>query len=182
MSRDRATNDAPIDWDEARRFLARAMSQHAGAGDSYIDDLVQEACVRLLRAQRRGPVTDLEALMRAVARGAWVDHIRRRTRARLYTEQFGRELETESSLNDPELGDLVDRLELVVQEMLDREGATDCKQLALEYFESRDWRVVSERLGLSYSAARKRWSRCVVRLRAAFARHPDFGHLVGGGE
>ena len=46
----------------------------------HIDDLVQESMVRLLRAVRREPVENIEALMTEIARRTAIDCLRRRTR------------------------------------------------------------------------------------------------------
>ena len=52
----------------------------------HLDDLVQEALVRLLRAVRREPIENLEALMTEIARRTAIDCLRRRTRWRAVIE------------------------------------------------------------------------------------------------
>lgn len=164
-----AAHETDIAWDEAAAFLRRRLQyQLSASGRDAIDDLVQEALVRLLRAVRREPVENLEALMTEIARRTAIDWLRRRTRWNLIVDPANPSID---GVADPkgraeELGDPVDRLSFVVVEFFGaRESA--CRDLAIAYFERQDWKAVAEARGRSHDAIRKQWSRCLELLRAA---------------
>lgn len=168
-----ASADA-LDWSQIRASLARRFGTMSDAGDRPdVDDLVQEACLRLHRAARRAPVRDAESLASTIARRVWNDYLRRKIRARRY---FAEDSEAEESVPflDPMMGDLRERIELIVQEIFDAHGAVTCKRLAAAFFDARDWQAVSARSDSSHAAVRKRWSRCVALARRALAADPDF--------
>ncbi len=149
-----------------------------------LDDLLQEASVRLLRAVRKTRPDDLEALMATITRRTWTDYLRRKITGRKYfapvSEDGPPDAADPSSMPGDDLGELRDRLELMVQELFDEQGHEDCRRLAIAYFDSRDWQEVSEEWQLSYAAVRKRWSRCLGVVRDALSSDPDYGHLISG--
>lgn len=171
-----------IDWTLARDFLRRYVSLNLGAGEqSHLDDLVQEACVRLLRATRREPPRDLEPLCATIARRTWKDFVKRRIRARaVFADIDAAEVERADphSLRDPLLGDVLQRLEQIVLEVFRRQGAAECAELARAYFAAHDWAEVARRRGTSHAAVRKRWSRCVELPRRAIAADSQLRRLV----
>lgn len=174
--------DANIDWTQARRFLRERLRHEVDAGDeSLLDDLVQEACVRLLRACRREGVKQLEGLMTTIARRTWADHLRRRILARRWFESYGDEIEASvdgRSLHDPSFGDVLERVELIVGEYFRRQAKPECLQLATAHFEGQGWNSVASELGVSDVAVRKRWSRCLSLLRDEFESDPALRALA----
>lgn len=154
-----------LDWDALRNSLRRHFVRRAGTGDrEYLDDLVQEASIRMLRAIRRGPVDQLEGLAATIAHRTWVDFIRRRARCR---KLFSAGAKTEATVG-PEAfawGDPAERLRFVVLELLDREGSTGCLELARAYFAEMDWKSVASLLDRTHDAVRKAWSRCIETVR-----------------
>jgi DNA-directed RNA polymerase specialized sigma24 family protein len=173
---------AELDWGRARQLLRRYVAMNLGAGEeSHLDDLVQEACVRLLRASRREAPRDLETLCATIARRTWKDFLKRRIRARAVfaaVEIADVEQPDPRSLRDPLLGDVLQRLEQIVLEVFRRHGAADCAELARDYFDAHDWAEVARRRGSSHAAVRKRWSRCVELPRRSIAADSELRRLV----
>jgi DNA-directed RNA polymerase specialized sigma24 family protein len=144
--------DRELDWSVLRMTLRRHLARRAGAGDrEYLDDLVQEASIRLLRATRRGPVEQIEGLAATIAHRTWVDFIRRRTRCRRVFSP-GERFEATVGPEAFPLGDPRDRLRFVVLELFGREGSTRCAELARAYFAETDWKQVAGALELSHDA------------------------------
>jgi DNA-directed RNA polymerase specialized sigma24 family protein len=174
-------HDAQIDWAQARRFLRDRLAREVDAKEeAHLDDLVQEACVRLLRAVRREPVAQLEGLMATIARRTWADHVRRRILARRWFEwSDARAAQTPDPrpLHDPLLGDLLARVELVVLESFHRQGRFECEQLTLAHFAGQEWSGFAADHGLTDVAVRKRWSRCLEMLRGEIERDPQLRAL-----
>jgi DNA-directed RNA polymerase specialized sigma24 family protein len=172
----------PGGWGAARRTLQRRIAGLAGGEDrALLDDLVQEACVRLLRVARREPIDDPEALMTILARRTWIDHLRRQRRAREHFRSLGdgeTDVADPAVLPDADLGQLLDRVELMVQEVFIRSGAQECLRLARLYMVAHDWKQVAAESGVGYAAIRKRWSRCLTLLRVEIGKDPDFGDLM----
>jgi DNA-directed RNA polymerase specialized sigma24 family protein len=183
MTQDRADRDptADLDWDRMRTLLRNHLLRRAESGDrDHLDDLVQEACVRLLRASRRGPVESPDALAATIARRTWVDHIRRRTRWRnLFVAETGQEAPALSG--GPAFGDVRDRLQFIVTELLESNGSHGCLDLARAYFAERDWKTVAAAAGRSYAAVRKQWSRCVTEVRDLIRRDPHLARTLDPG-
>jgi DNA-directed RNA polymerase specialized sigma24 family protein len=169
------------DWQRVRGAIRGHLARRAGRDDrTHLDDLVQEACIRLLRAWRRERVDDTDALAYVIAQRTWVDFIRRRTRwRRLFTE--GEEREIAGPAGGYEWGDLGDRLRFLVLAFFDREGRTACRELAHAYFAERDWKSVAEAWHESHAAVRKRWSRCVEEVRRLMQQDPKLTRLFEGG-
>jgi len=163
-----AASEQEIRWNEAEAFLRRRLGYDLPTGArNQIDDLVQESLVRLLRAVRREPVENLEALMTEIARRTAIDSLRRRTRWNLIMSPQVEDLER---VPDPvvpaPMGDPVERLHFVVLEFFTVHEAR-CRELAVSYFAEQDWKVVAAEQGRSHDAVRKQWSRCLEMLREA---------------
>lgn len=159
-----------VHWGEARAFLSRAIRHELFSREGAIlEDLVQEACVRLLRALRREPAINLEGLMTEIARRTVVDYKRRTIRARATFQPMGDETPDAPDPNareSGELGDPLERLRFLVDQFF-KVRSPECCALARAYFEREDWKAVAVRLGQGYDAVRQKWSRCLTRLRAA---------------
>lgn len=70
-----------IDWAAARAYMLRLLRyRRLRADESALEDLAQEASIRLHRAVRREAPRNLEALMTDIAHKTALDHIRSRTR------------------------------------------------------------------------------------------------------
>jgi RNA polymerase sigma factor (sigma-70 family) len=173
-----AASETEIQWDEAVAFLRRRLGYELPASARpHLDDLVQESLVRLLRAVRREPVDNLEALMTEIARRAAIDCLRRNTRWSAILAGDTPDLE---QVADPagagtRLSDPVERLQFVVLEFFTVREAR-CQELANAYFAEQDWKVVASRSGRSHDAVRKQWSRCLEMLRQA--ARDEFGPLM----
>jgi len=185
----RTPQPLPLPWDEARRTLLQHLRRHAAGRDpDQLEDLAQEACVRLLRAVRREPARDVDGLMASLAHRTWVDHVRRWRRAQARFGLSDQDLDaladpaagggSDPTSDDPSLGHLLDRLELVVQEVFVGAGAEACADLARAFFAGRDWRQVADDLGVDHATVRKRWSRCLARVRDALRRDPQYADLL----
>lgn len=168
-----------LDWDEVRGALRRSLASRAGSSDrDHLDDLVQEASIRFLRAARRARVEHQDALASTIAQRTWVDFIRRRTRwRRVFSENT--EWESVAMPGGSEWGDLRDRLQFIVLALFDREGSASCSELAKAYFAELDWKTVAGSLNQSYSSVRKRWSRCVQAVRGHLKQDPHLAEILG---
>jgi len=172
-----AATEFEIHWEEAAGFVRRRLRiELRGVATDLIDDLVQESLVRLLRAVRREPIHNLEALMTEIARRTAVDWLRRRIRWRVLIDPALSVEDVYVQAASPcELGDPVERLQFVVVEFFGS-GESACRELALAFFAEQDWKKVAGSCGRSHEAVRKQWSRCLGLLREAARR--DGGPLT----
>jgi RNA polymerase sigma factor (sigma-70 family) len=164
-----AASETEIRWSEAAAFLRRRLGYELPASARpHLDDLVQESLVRLLRAVRREPVGNLEALMTEIARRSAIDCLRRNTRwsAILAADTPDLEQVADPAGASARLSDPVERLQFVVLEFFTVREAR-CQELATAYFAEQDWKAVASRSGRSHDAIRKQWSRCLEMLRQA---------------
>lgn len=173
---------AQLDWTTIREILRRTIASKMDRHEpALLDDLVQEGCVRFLRASKRGPVDDSTGLAIVIAQRTWLDHLRSISRYRKHFTELSDDAErvadTGSSL-DPLLGDPRERLGLIVQEALKRGGASECQQLAKAFLAKLDWRQVAERMEVGYAAVRKRWSRCLKTLRDEISADPEWSAVL----
>jgi RNA polymerase sigma factor (sigma-70 family) len=165
-------SEGEVPWTEARDFLSRRLRRELrGQGPDDLQDLTQEALVRLLRAVRREGAENTEALMTAIARRTAIDHIRRTMRWSRRLEYQADPCQQAASAGVDGPDDELDRLRFVALEFFAARGRP-CHDLALAFFACRDWRRVAEDLGRSHEAVRRQWSRCVEALRAEAVRNP----------
>jgi len=167
--------ETEIDWASARIFLQRALRCSLDRVEpDLVQDLTQEALVRLLRAVRREEPMNLDALMTEIARRTRIDFIRKR---RTWSAILGPLDESDSNRPDAhgsapdQLGDPCERLEFVVTEFF-RMRHAPCLELARRYFDEQDWVAVAADLGRGNDAVRQQWSRCLAMLRKASADNP----------
>lgn len=165
-----------MDWNDVRLRARRQMERLIEPVDaSDLDDLVQEACVRLLRASRRETIEDWGAMIATVTRRTFTDHIRRKQSARRKAAAF--ELESGGMPKDAahasaRLGTLADRLPLIVQEVFREHGSDECLELLDAFCAGRAWNEDVASRGLAAATLRKRWSRCLKIARAALGEDP----------
>jgi DNA-directed RNA polymerase specialized sigma24 family protein len=180
---DAARSDASqADWSEIRRRTRRRMERLIEPPDAAdLDDLVQEACVRLLRASRRELIEDWEAMIATVARRTFTDHIRRQQSARRKAAALA--LEAGTTPAEPmlhvSLGTLADRLPLIVQEVFLEQGATECLELLDTFCAGRPWSGDARAQELPPATLRKRWSRCLAIARSALRADPSLKDCLG---
>ena len=169
--------DGGIPWDQARAFLRqRIAAQLRPLDGDALDDLTQEALVRLLRAVRREEATSLNGLMHEIARRTCIDLIRRRRRwsqVLCPMPEDAPDPEAAPPYEGSGLGDPLERIRFTVLEFF-RMNQAPCRDVAAAYFEGQDWRTLAARMGRSHAAVRKQWSRCVEHLRAAARSHPGW--------
>ena len=170
----------PFAWDDVQSRLRQLFSAMSGGLEPDLrDDLVQEACVRLLRVTRRETVRDTEALLATVARRTWYDHLRRAVRTRERFEALG---DTDPAAAaptwDPQIGDPAERLLLAVQELFTTHGADECLGLLRHYLAAAGWQQLAAAQGVAYQTLRKRWSRCLALARTKLAADPDLAQWL----
>lgn len=171
---DAAPVGAPVlDAARARGFLLAAVRHRLGArhADDH-EDLAQEALVRLLRVLRREPVRNLEALMNTLADRVVIQHDRRRRRWSILVQPFdpaAHDRPDPSTRAQAALGDPVHRLRFTVLEFFAAHHSP-CAELARAFFARTPWEKVAAAAGLNPDAVRRRWSRCLDRLRDATRR------------
>lgn len=158
----------PLPWDELRALAGRHARARLGiVRPEDLEDIVQMAMVRLLRASRGAPVENPRGLTSTVTDRAAKDWLRARRRWRARFCESADPGERAPDPNAPEPGAFGDPLERVRFTVLEyfRQADGPCAEIATAYFESRDWGSVAAAAGLAAAAVRKRWSRCVDRLR-----------------
>lgn len=164
-----------ISWGPAREFLHRCLARTLFRTDpADLEDLTQEALVRLLRACRAREPQNLQALMRAIARRTAIDFIRRRERwARLVCRFANAEAHAVPAGDPPPDtgGDPLERVRFLVREFFAQRNRL-CAELAEAFFAERNWQAVAEERRCSSEAVRQQWSRCVKALREAVRRGP----------
>ena len=167
------TQATHVDWKMARPFLRnRLRGMVFRADDATLEDLVQDACVRLHRACRRTQVENLEGFMTTIAKRVALDHVRARSLETALLTPMPEDFEAPApagSVPGCHQGDPLDRFRFVVLEFF-RLGRSGCHDIALSYFANQDWARVAEKLKRSHAAVRKQWSRCVETLRLEAAR------------
>ena len=166
-----AKRETDVRWDEAREFLRRVIRHRLARPDpDRVEDLTQEALIRLLRALRHEPARNLEGLMTEIARRTVIDSIRSRQRWDRLVRPLDEEIDdlpgASADALAEEFGDPLDRTRFVVLEYF-RVRSPGCHELALLYFDQESWQAVSARIGKGYQAVRKQWSRCIESLREA---------------
>ena len=131
---------------------------------TLIEDLTQEALVRILRASRATQIENIEAFENTVASRVWTDHVRRRStwnRVFAAVDEVPEMVAPEEVPAGPDQGNPLARFQFLVLEFFQsRSGG--CIPLIQEYvrLERPSWKLVAENLGQSYPAVRKRWERC----------------------
>jgi DNA-directed RNA polymerase specialized sigma24 family protein len=158
------------DWAQARAFLHGRLRRLLDRCDeAVVEDATQEAAVRLLRVMRREEVRNLEALMNDICRKTAIDIMRSNGRFRATFEPLDEQAEHVAieSTADP-----LERLEFAVLEFF-RGRQAACYDLAVAYFNDRDWEQVADTVGKSHAAVRKQWSRCLGLLRSVARRSSD---------
>lgn len=170
-----------LDWDQVRSQMRRRLVGRMDASDrSELDDLVQEGCIRLLRAIRREAINDLEAFITVLTDRTFKDFLRRRYRnERLLS--FGHDEAPEPidprGIKDQLAVDLLERIEFVVVGIFETEDRSECAELARHWFAARDWKWVSERMDRGHDAIRKQWSRCLEVPKRVLGQDPFYRHL-----
>lgn len=172
-------SSSSIDWNGVRASLRRRLAGRLDPAEAHeLDDLIQEGCVRLLRASRREAIGDVEAMTSVIANRTFRDWLRRRTRhERLWQPLEGAPDLAMDPPSDARYGDLLERIEFMVLETFHREERQDCAELARGWFAERNWKELADRLGLTHAAVRKRWSRCLELPRRLLGADPDFAPL-----
>lgn len=177
----RDPGEPEIDWGEARRFLRDILRKKLfSAQRSHLDDLVQEALVRLLRATRREPANNIEALMTLIAGRTLIDFTRRRRRHQALFVPLTDETDpvVQVQVPPPDVSrDPEERVEFIVLEHF-REAKAGCYEIARAFFQKRDWNSVALERGASPESIRARWSRCVQHLRETVSRDPHLRLLA----
>lgn len=160
-------------WGEAREFLRRCVRRRLFRyGEADVQDVTQEAAIRLIRMLRREGASNLEALMSVICQRATTDFIRRQTRhpsPEPLDEQGPDSATPPNTLRASEL----ERLQFALLELFRTQDAK-CHELATAYFKERDWRSVAKDLNESHAAIRQQWQRCRAKVKKVARRCPDY--------
>lgn len=160
-----------INWVYARNFLHRFLGKRLDGIDPHeVEDITQEALIRLYRANERLSINNLEAIMIRIGRWCCVDYFRRRER---WLHVMDPADPTLTNVEDPhpdpsqQVADPRERIEFIVVEFFEEKNSA-CKDLAAAFFEKRSWNSVAREIGKTATAIRKQWERCVQLLRKEF--------------
>jgi RNA polymerase sigma factor (sigma-70 family) len=152
-----------------------------GSADPHdLDDLSQEAMIRLLRFTRREAPESLEALARSIADRVSIDFIRRRSRWRLVLNENVDLAELDElipAVSVEHWGDPSERVGRVLTRCF--QGAPECFRLAEKFLANVTWSVVAEELGQSHAAVRQRWKRCLDSVRKDLEGDHSLRELLG---
>lgn len=163
-----STVESQIDWAEVLGFVRRTVAANLHRSESHqVNDLADEALVRVLRAVRLEPPRNLEALATRISQRTCADYVRRRRRRTALHEALRFEAGDDCSSLSSTGSDDVDRMRFVTLEFFRADEGTSCGDLARAYFSEMDWKDWAVRAGRSHAAVRQEWSRCVKKLRAA---------------
>ncbi len=138
---------------------------------SLVDDLAQEASIRLLRMARSEDIRSVEAAMKHVVRLVIIDHIRKRDpcATALPLEDHG-----DGALAAP--ARLMGRAASTILRAFEHGGLTQCCDRTRDVLDGLTWSEVARRDNRTETAVRKEWSRCVSALRDVIG---DGGALLG---
>jgi RNA polymerase sigma factor (sigma-70 family) len=138
-------------------------------GDAHLArDVTQQVFIAL--ARQAAGLVDRRVL------AAWLYTTSRFVSARVVRAEKRRQAREQEAhlMHDPILGSLPDpdweRLRPVLDEVMDQLNERDREALLLRFFENRPFAVLSEKLGLTEEAARKRVDRALDKLRVLLAR------------
>jgi RNA polymerase sigma factor (sigma-70 family) len=162
-------------WDRAQRFFRKWFLRSAGATHAdRVDDLVQEALIRLIRYLRRARAQNTEALMGTIAYRTWNEFLRRVVRERRLFESIdpNDEVIPDRAPGPGSPGNPISRFRFSVLEVFEAQQSP-CHELGRLYFESLSWNRVAEILGKSPEAVRRQWSRCIEMLREMAGKQTD---------
>src|SRR5258705_6621502 len=165
---------AHIDWAAATRTMRRMIAARTYQCDAAtIDDLTQEALVRLARVARKEEIRELEAMMHHVARLTVLDHITRMRRRRPQVE-----LDDAVGLDDGATrAAAMVRAVATLLRFFEQEGLARCAELARAFLAGVDWAEVAATRTRTPEAVRKEWSRCAAAARQAIG---SAGGLLSG--
>lgn len=150
-----------IEWSTASRSMRRMIAARLFRPEpSVVDDLTQEALIRLMRIARTQDVRNVEATMRHVVYWTVGDHLRRHT--------------NDASLDD--VGEHADgdpawamqRAASTVLRFFESIGRGECSDRTRDLLAGLTWNDVAERDARSADAVRQEWSRCAKQFRAAY--------------
>jgi RNA polymerase sigma factor (sigma-70 family) len=167
-------------WQRLRTRLRQELRRQVQTDPETLEDLVQEACVRLLRALRQQPQIEPDAYVKVIAHRTGSDHLRGLYRQRRLVEaaQAGA---VESALpqhTEPWKGEVLERLEFLICELFEQSGDSECKELSRAWFEERNWREIAEQSGAEHATVRKRWSRCLKKAQERLAADGAWSALL----
>ncbi len=165
-----------LDWSEVRNIAARFVRHRLREGRAdLVDELAQDATVRLFRMSLRSPIRSVEAALNTIADAVVADWVRGRRRWKKYFTPWTDDLESVADLRAfgaCDIGDPMERLRFVVIEFFERAHAP-CAELARQFFAKVSWKALAEARGRSHAGILQLWSRCVRRLREALAAHGE---------
>jgi len=171
--------EAEVDWNQAARFLrGRIRKKLSDIPVADLDDLVQEASVRLLRTLRRTEVRNLEALMQDIGLKTANDFLRRKLRWAAITRlpnaanPGGGPSDARAERSAVPYADPVDREVFVVLEFF-RKKSPVCRDLALRFYRGFSWAETAREWGRAPGAIRQQWMRCTSAYRRAMEKSAD---------
>lgn len=176
--------ESEIQWDDARAFLRRRLATRLrGVDPGEIEDLTQEAMIRLLRAVRREGARSLEALMTTIAERTRNDFLKKwmnRGKRDQPIEEFEPLLAEPSGDASAALQALEDdpgRVAFLILQLVGRIQPSALPLLEAK-MRGKSLEEVAREQRRTALAVRKEWSRVAQKLRDYASAHPEaFGDL-----
>lgn len=168
-----------LNWGDTLRMMKGVVRRHLTSAERHdVEDVAQEAAIRLLRASRSSAaILEVDRLAYDIARKTIKDYVRRKTRWRRIMTGMADPTTLDRVGSPPSaggIGDPIERFRFVVLEYF-RGSAPGCEDLARVHFEGKEsWKDVALRTGATPESVRQRWSRCVASLRDRIRRDRDF--------
>lgn len=169
-----------IDWDECHRRIRDSIRAQQLSDPEAVNDLAQVAIIRLFRLAHREGVQNLEAIRQRIAHGVVVEFFRHKRvveRAHKLLVDHGADAAPSTDVLDAYL-DGVRTVRMLVLEYFRQDlGNHQCAELAHAYFEGRTWEEIAAEQDEKVATIRKRWQRCLDRLRQQAEDWPEISNL-----
>lgn len=158
-----------VDWKQARHFITACVRRaRYRLDDASVEDVVQDALMRLHRTVSRQPEAGGPGLMADIAKKSLIDHIRSCMRRRRLMEDGGEcPLEILGRAESIErAGDRETRetLRATIVELFE-EHCPECLPLALQRMEDLSWDEIAAGDSRTPAALRQVWHRGIERIR-----------------
>jgi RNA polymerase sigma factor (sigma-70 family) len=173
---------SPDTQDDAIRYLYREhyskvlvyIKQNGGSNEDA-EDLFQDAVINFIRILKEGKFRgecSSGTFLYSLARHAWLNEFKRRNRARIREEKFGKGMETIELDSSQKL--VTNEVKMQLQQLLENLGETCKKILMAFYYEELSMRDILTRLNYeNEQVVRNKKYKCLKKLTEVLASQPQ---------